>query len=267
MMIARNIACSAFVALSALLASVALRAQEMCPAGRLPPVSSPALKKALAGNQQIMIVALGSSSTEGVRATSAANSYPAQLQADLAADFPTAHFAVINRGVGGQDAQEELARLNDDVLAVRPTMVIWQVGANGAMGRADPEAFRALVSTGIERLKARGIDVILMDNQRSPMILASPAHVVFEHILADLAIKYDVSLFSRGSLMDGWKRGGNGYERFLASDNVHMNDFGYRCLASALASSLEEGLGASNAAKLAAIRTVSPVMLNRHASN
>ena len=202
----------------------------------------PATKKRLSSNSEVTIVALGSSSTSGWMATAPARTYPARLQEDMSVAFPLAHIAVINRGVGGQDALEEVARLDSDVLAVRPDLVIWQVGANGAMENSDPAVFSKLVSTGIERLKSLGIDVVLMDNQRSPMILASPEHAVMEQTLAELAVKYNVSLFSRGALMDGWQRNGYGYGHFLAGDNVHMNDLGYRCVADALALSIEAGL-------------------------
>ncbi len=53
---------------------------------------------------------------------------------------------MINRGIGGQDAAEELARLDADVLAIRPQAVIWQVGANGALRNVDPALFHELVS-------------------------------------------------------------------------------------------------------------------------
>ena len=56
---------------------------------------------------------------------------------------PSAHIAVLNRGIGGQDAAEELARLDVDVLALRPQLVIWQVGANGALRNVDPSVFHA----------------------------------------------------------------------------------------------------------------------------
>ncbi len=217
--------------------------EEACPRSQLPPVAAAATKARLASGHEALIVALGSSSTEGVQATSAANTYPARLQGDLSAAFPDAHFAVINRGIGGQDAVEEVARLEADVVALRPDMVIWQVGANAAMANSDPDVFRKLVSTGIERMKSLGVDVVLMDNQRSAMIMASPQHAVMEQILADLAVKYNVSLFSRGSLMDGWRSGGLAYDHFLAKDFVHMNDLGYHCTADALAASIEAGLG------------------------
>ena len=225
------------------LASVPLaRAEESCPPETAPPVALPATKKRLASNREVMIVALGSSSTEGWRATSPSHTYPARLQEDLSQAYPLGHVAVINRGIGGQDAVEEVARLDSDAIALHPDLVIWQVGANAAMANSDPDVFRKLVSNGIERLKALGIDVVLMDNQRSPMILASPGHLMLERVLAELAVKHNVSLFSRGALMDGWKRAGFGYDRFLANDNVHMNDLGYRCLGDALAASIQAGL-------------------------
>ncbi len=224
------------------LSGASVSAQEACPAEKAPPVALPATKKRLASSHEVLVVALGSSSTEGWRATSPANTYPARLQEDLSKAFPLGHLAVINRGIGGQDALEEVARLDSDAIALRPDLVIWQVGANGAMANSDPNVFRKLVSTGIERLKALGIDVVLMDNQRSPMILASPGHLMLERVLAELAVKYNVSLFSRGALMDGWKREGFEYSHFLAGDGVHMNDLGYRCLGDALAASIEAGL-------------------------
>src|SRR3954447_17120670 len=106
----------------------------------------PHLRAAVAGRTEGLIVALGSSSTEGVMASDSAHTYPAVLQAALNKALPAAHFAVINRGIGGQDAPEELARLDSDVIAVHPQLVIWQVGANGAMRHADPLEFHRMVA-------------------------------------------------------------------------------------------------------------------------
>ncbi|MEA2742923.1 MAG: acyl-CoA thioesterase, partial [Acetobacteraceae bacterium] len=61
-------------------------------------------------------------------ASDSAHTYPAVLQSSLNKALPGAHFAVINRGMGGQDAPEELTRLDTDVIALHPQLVIWQVG-------------------------------------------------------------------------------------------------------------------------------------------
>src|SRR3984957_6065362 len=112
----------------------------------------PHLHTAVASRAEGLIVAIGSSSTQGAMATDSAHTYPAILQNALNRALAGAHFAVINRGIGGQDAPEELARLDSDAIAVHPQLVIWQVGANGAMRHADPAEFHQMVAEGVRRM-------------------------------------------------------------------------------------------------------------------
>ena len=214
-----------------------------CPRSHAPALDLPAVKQALRSNAEITIVALGSSSTQGWHSTDIAHSYPAILQAELQSALPASHVAVINRGVGGQDAIEMVPRLTADALAVRPSLVIWQLGANAAMRRGDPNVFRDLVSQGVATLQAGKVDVVLMDNQRSPRVLAAPDRAAFDQALADVAARSGAGLFSRGVLMDQWQAEGHPYGEFVSEDGVHHNDHGYRCMAKALAGSILEGLG------------------------
>ena len=207
-----------------------------CPADpEMEALQLPHLRKALSTRTEGVIVALGSSSTEGVMASDMAHSYPAVLQAALNEALPAAHIAVLNRGIGGQDAPEELARLETDVIAVRPQLVIWQVGANGAMRHADPVVFHHMVAEGVVQLRKAGIDVILMDNQRSPRVLAAVDHIILEDSLRDVAREAGVSLFSRSRLMDEWSEEGAKPGLFTASDGLHHNDLGYECVSQTLA--------------------------------
>ena len=209
----------------------------------MPAPTLPKARLALAQGKELLVVTLGSSSTQGWMASDAAHTYPAVLQAELNAALPQAHVAVINRGIGGQDAPEEMARLMPDVVAIRPQLVIWQVGANGAMRGNDPAVFKAEVTEGVAALHAAGADVILMDNQRSPRVLAAPEHAAMEAALAETAVASDASLFARSKLMDQWQAGGQAYGLFLAADGLHHNDLGYSCVAKALAASIVEALG------------------------
>jgi lysophospholipase L1-like esterase len=208
----------------------------------LPALVLPHLASALAQGRTVKIVALGSSSTEGVMASGPEETYPAELQQALRAAWPGRQIIVINRGIGGQDARRELARMGRDVIAHRPQVAIWQVGANAALRRHDPDAFRRLVTEGVQRLQRRGIDVVLMDNQRSPRVLASGDSLVFDRELAEIARATGAALFSRDRLMRGWAREGNPAAEFIAGDKLHHNDLGYRCVAEALARSLLAGL-------------------------
>jgi acyl-CoA thioesterase-1 len=203
----------------------------------------PHLRAAIADRTEGLIVALGSSSTQGAMASDSAHSYPAILQNALNKALPTAQFAVINRGIGGQDAPEELARLDADVIAVRPQLVIWQVGANGAMRDADPSEFHRMVEEGVNRLIKAGIDVILMDNQRSPKVLAAVEHIVLEDSLRHVATETGANLFSRSHLMDAWSDEGAKPGLFTASDGLHHNDLGYLCVSQVLARQIAAAVG------------------------
>ena len=218
------------------------RAEECPPVADLPIPHLPHTRAALATNQPIIVVAIGSSSTRGWMATDIGHSYPALLQRYLNDHVPRISAAVINRGIGGQDAPEELARLEADVLAVRPQLVIWQSGANGAVHDESPGTFKRLMQEGITQLKAAGADVILMDNQRSPKVLASPDHVLLENAMKDIAAATGVNMFSRGSLMDAWASQGAPNDDFIAADGMHMNNRGYACLADALGSAIATAL-------------------------
>jgi len=226
--------------------TVAARAGELfCPDVAVPPVSVPHLRAALDDNQDAVVVALGSSTTRSHLASDRAHSYPARLQRRLNESLPFAHVAIINRGIGGQDVAEETARLDADALAVRPALVIWQVGANSVLRHADPELFKRLLAAGVRRLQGANMDVVLMDNQRAPAILGSADHIKVEQALADVSVETGASLFSRERLMDDWQRVGYPYELFIATDNLHHNDRGYACVARALGQAIVEGLGAT----------------------
>jgi acyl-CoA thioesterase I len=229
--IAARLLCAALM-----LTPVVSRAGGTCPDDpAMDKLHLPHLRAAVAGRTEGLIVTLGSSSTAGVMASDSAHTYPAVLQAQLNKALPAAHFAVINRGIGGQDAPEELARLDTDAIVLRPQLVIWQVGANGAMRHADPIEFHRMVEDGVNRLIKAGIDVVLMDNQRSPKVLAAVEHIVLEDSLRHVAKETGVNMFSRSHLMDAWSEAGAKPGLFTASDGLHHNDLGYLCVTQTLA--------------------------------
>ena len=99
---------------------------------------------------------MGSSSTAGIGASSPAATYPSRLEAELRKRFPDIDIRVINRGKGGEDAPEELVRLERDVVADDPDLVIWQIGTNAALRRLDPAVERDVLRRGIALIKESG---------------------------------------------------------------------------------------------------------------
>ena len=189
--------------------------------------------------QPLTIVAMGSSSTLGVGASSPAFSYPNRLEQELRQRFPGIEIRVVNHGVGGQDVPEELTRLGRDVLAEHPDLVVWQVGTNAVLRREDLSADEQLISRGVALMRESGIDVVLMDLQYAPRVLARPAYADMERLIAEIASRTQVGLFRRFEIMEEWDRTQQlAPASTVGPDGLHMTDAGYTCLANQLAEAL-----------------------------
>src|SRR6201999_4201039 len=145
------------------------------PKGGVQPMGSlPHVAAKLAAGQAVVIVAFGSSSTQGWGSTSPDFSYPSRLFAQLKRQYPTADITVLNRGKGGEDAPEMMKRLQTAVLDANPDLVIWQVGTNAVLRGFDPAETEKQVEEGIARIQAAGSDVVLVDPQYSPRVIERP---------------------------------------------------------------------------------------------
>jgi GDSL-like Lipase/Acylhydrolase family len=175
----------------------------------------PNLATAIAGTDAVKIVALGSSTTEGEGGIVA---FPYRLEAELRQTYQDRHpnqrrmIDVINRGIGGEEAPMEFKRMDRDVIAEKPCLVIWQIGTNAVWQKdADTpsaeETIRAL-REGVDRLLQSGkIDIILMDLQYAPAMLTpelSDATDAMVSAIAEVASDKKVNLFRRFKLMKAW---------------------------------------------------------------
>src|SRR5919198_1620136 len=134
----------------------------------------PHTARAIRRGEALVIVAIGSSSTEGVGASSQAHTYPARLAEELRRRWPRLTVTVVNKGVGGETAEQMLARFPRDVLPYRPQLVIWQTGSNSVLQSGNVQSYEQTIREGITRLKAAHMDVILMDPQYAPRLLGRP---------------------------------------------------------------------------------------------
>jgi len=164
----------------------------------------------LRGQRPVKVVAIGSSTTAGEGGIAP---YPQRLLADIRIQFPKATIDVINRGVGGEEAPQELMRFKHDVFEQNPDLVIWQVGTNAVWQSADqnPPSFEKTtqaIRDGVDQLRAAGrMDVILMDLQYVPALL-TPAKkdraIAMVDAISAIAHAKGVNVFRRFELMQGW---------------------------------------------------------------
>jgi acyl-CoA thioesterase I len=189
----------------------------------------------LATGKPIRIVALGSSSTWGAGASSAANSYPSRLQVELNRHFPGHPITVVNHGVNGQEAPDMLARFNSDVIDERPHLVLWQVGTNALLRDRPLEKRSAVLHEGLARLKALRMDVVLIDPQYVPKVIAKVSAAATVQQIADTAKEESVGLFRRYAMMKRWYEVDHmPFENFVSADGLHLNDWSYGCLAKSI---------------------------------
>jgi acyl-CoA thioesterase-1 len=195
----------------------------------------------LAGGGPLVIVAIGSSSTNGAGASSPAASYPSRLAVELKQRFPGHDITVLNRGVNGEQTEQMLARFETDVIAAHPDLVLWQVGTNSVLRDSPLRPHAVLLREGIAQLKEAGADVVLMDMQYAPQVLSKAETQGMEDQIAFAAKEENVDLFGRYALMRNWHEVQHiPFETFVAPDQLHMNDWSYACVAKLLAAAITE---------------------------
>jgi lysophospholipase L1-like esterase len=198
-----------------------------------------ALRSHLRRGEPVRVLAIGSSSTEGVGASTPRASYPARLEAQLRDRWPV-EAEVDNAGVAGEVASATVGRLETLLAEDRPDVVIWQVGTNDAVRGEGEDRFRALVERGVAAAARAGVDLVLVDQQYFPTINDSARYERYVRIVEEVGTRLGVSVFSRYALMRGWaERSPEEIRAALAPDGFHMSDRGYACLAGLLAESLD----------------------------
>lgn len=190
----------------------------------------------LRSGEPLKIVAIGSSSTVGLWQLRSAATYPEVMRRELSRLRSNARINVINSGRVGDTIPNNIARFERDVFAHAPDLVIWQLGTNDvAWGGRPGQGLKTSVLEGVKALKAGSADVVLMDLQYAPQVLASASYPTMEGIISDVAKQERVGLFSRFALMRNSISAGVAQSALVTWDGLHNTADGYDCIGRALA--------------------------------
>jgi lysophospholipase L1-like esterase len=213
----------------------------------------PRVAQRLAEGRTLTIVTLGSSSTAGDGASGPAATYPARLEAELHALFPHMAVTVLNRGVSGEEAGAMFARIDRDVIAAEPDLMIWQAGVNAAIKDAPIDQFAEIMSEGVDKVRAHGIDVMLLGPQNAPRYVNAPHRREYSDHLMLLSRTKEVPIFPRFRIMNHWQATGQIVAKdAIAADRLHMTDASYYCVAQLMAKMIAEAAPAPG--RTAAVR-------------
>src|SRR6516164_2479692 len=206
-------------------------------------VTLPHLSERLRSGNPVKIVAIGGASTTGAAAGSPDLAYPHRLQEIFDRQYPTVSIAVVNKGVPRQTAQQMLERFPSDVIAEDPVLVIWETGTTDAVRGVEIDDFAAALQGGIDELKTRGIDTILIDMQFSRSTATIIDFERYLHTLHQIGEVNELYVFPRFEMMRYWSE-----ENVFNFDGVAKNERAslaasvYECIGRRLAEAIRLAL-------------------------
>jgi hypothetical protein len=196
----------------------------------------PHIAERLKAHHPATIVAIGGASTLGQAAGSIERSYPQRLQQHLAKTFPDSPINVVNKGVPRQSAKQMLERFPTDVFPEDPVLVAWEVGITDAVRDTDIDEFTATLQSGLEELKNRAIDAILIDMQfsrSSTRVINFEGYLKTLHRVGELA---GVFVFPRYDMMRYWSEQNMfNFDDVAPEDRAKLAARVYDCLGQKLA--------------------------------
>jgi lysophospholipase L1-like esterase len=188
------------------------------------------------------IVAVGDSITKGDWDVAQAGGWVTRLATKLRASYPQATFAVANAGVDGDTTAGVLARLDRDVLAPHPQLVLVSIGTNDFDSGVPRPQFAQQLQTLVQRLHAAPRAPVVILASMLPIAGQPPARLAAQRAYNDV-IRRVAAATHVGylDLFDAWLGLGPSYLHALRHDSEHPNPIGYEWLASTTAAFLEAG--------------------------
>lgn len=199
------------------------------------------LNRAVRARRNVKVLAIGSSSTVGVGASSPSATYIARLETSLEGSLKGMDFDVVGRGLSGEVAQGAADRMKREVEETKPDLVVWQVGTNDALRHVSIDKFKTCLKTTLAWLAESRIDVVLIDPQYGAALAKDEHYEKVVAAVAEVAREARVLLVDRFEAMRELQRE-RGDLFYLATDNLHLNDRGHRCMAEQLARAIVGGL-------------------------
>jgi acyl-CoA thioesterase-1 len=189
---------------------------------------APGAATAQGAARPLKLVAFGDSLTAGYNLPAAA-AFPPVLQAMLRARGQAV--TIENAGVSGDTSQSGLDRL-DWSIGEGVDGVILELGANDALRGVDPDQTRAALEAIIQRLKGRGIPVMLA-GMRAPPNMGAAYVRRFDAIFPELAARHGLVLYP--FFLDGVA----GEAQLNQRDGIHPTAEGVRIIAGRILPTVE----------------------------
>jgi hypothetical protein len=132
------------------------------------------------------------------------------------------------------------AKLPRVIAESKPALVIWQTGTADAIRGVDPEDFRVWLDDGVGKMRAAAADVVFVNMQYSPRIEAMLAVTAYADAMRVVALKREVALFDRFTIMKRWYESGV-FDLYGATRSTNVAERVHGCLGRLLADMVIDG--------------------------
>ena len=154
----------------------------------------------------------------------------------------------VGRGIGGQTTPQMLVRFRQDVVALKPKVVVILAGTNDIAGNTGPSTLEMIednLASMTEIAQANGIRVVLssilpvFDYPWKPGLEPAPKIMAINAWMKDYAAKHHAVYLDYHSAMQDER---HGLKAELGYDGVHPNEAGYRLMATLAQRAIEEAM-------------------------
>ena len=154
----------------------------------------------------------------------------------------------VGRGISGQTTPQMLVRFRQDVVALKPSVVVILAGTNDIAGNTGPSSLEMIednLAGMTEIARANGIRVVLSsvlpvyDYPWKPGLTPAPKIVALNEWIKRYAASVGETYLDYHSAM---KDARDGLPSTLAADGVHPNEAGYRIMAPLAEAAIAEAL-------------------------
>ena len=163
----------------------------------------------------------------------------------LKAMLPAGQFDLIGAGIGGNKIYDLFLRMDDDVLAQKPDVVVVWVGVNDVWHKAtygtgtDPDKFVKFYEAVVKKLQAANVRVVLCTpaaiGEKTDMTNQQDGDLnQYSQLIRDLATRQNLPLVDlrKAFLEHDLKNNLENKDRgILTTDRVHLNDAGNQFVA------------------------------------
>lgn len=171
--------------------------------------------------------------------------YITDLQDMLAKQGKAADYELIGKGIGGNKVYDLYLRMDEDVLALKPDVVVIYIGVNDVWHKStygtgtDPDKFVKFYEAIIRKIQAGGSKVVLCTpasiGEKTDFSNAQDGDLnAYSQLIRDLAARQNLPLVDlRKAFLDYNVKNntGNKDRGVLTNDRVHLNDLGNQFVA------------------------------------